>query len=269
MKPLTIRLAVVDLAGTTVDFGSCAPAGVFVDLFRRHGITASMEEARQPMGLQKREHIQTMVSMPGIAAQWQAKHRRTCTSEDIEGLYQEFIPLQIESLPKYSDLIPGTMQALAEFRKRGIPVAATTGYNQEMMRIVLENAAPQGFVPDAAVCADHVSSGRPAPWMIFAGMERLNVYPPASVINVGDTLADVSSGRNAGVWSIGVAATGNMAGANLAEWQAVLPAEQQARLSRAREQMLANGAHYVVNGISDCPDLVDKINARLATGERP
>ncbi len=269
MKPLTLKLAVVDLAGTTVDFGSCAPAGVFVELFRRHSIQATPEEARGPMGLQKREHIQTMAAMPRIAAQWQAKHGSACTSQDIDNLYKEFIPLQVESLPRFSDLIPGTLEAVAQLRQRGLPVAATTGYNLEMMNIVLSNAARQGFTPDAAVCADHVTAGRPAPWMIFSAMERLNVYPPASVINVGDTLADVSSGRNAGTWSVGVAATGNMLGANYSEWQAMPAGERETRLASAREKMLASGAHYVVNGISDCLELVDKINSRLQAGERP
>jgi phosphonoacetaldehyde hydrolase len=269
MDSLALKMVVVDLAGTTVDYGSCAPAGVFVDLFRRHGIKARMEDARAPMGLQKREHILTMASLPGIASQWQAVNGRACTSQDIDLLYKEFILLQVESLPNYSDLIPGTLQAVTEFHKRKLKVAATTGYNQEMMEIVLKNSAARGFVPDFAVCADDVSVGRPAPWMIYATMEKAGVYPPACVLNVGDTLADVSSGRNAGVWSVGVAATGNMAAANYHEWQTLPEFEKEQRLAAAREKMLANGAHYVVSGISDCVALIDEINARLAAGERP
>jgi phosphonoacetaldehyde hydrolase len=44
-----ISLVVCDLAGTTVDYGSCAPLAAFIELFARHGVTASEEEARMPM----------------------------------------------------------------------------------------------------------------------------------------------------------------------------------------------------------------------------
>ena len=52
-----IKLVVADMAGTIVDYGSCAPAGVFVELFKRHKIDVTYQQAREPMGLQKRDHI--------------------------------------------------------------------------------------------------------------------------------------------------------------------------------------------------------------------
>ena len=40
-----IRAVVFDWAGTVVDYGSRAPARAFVELFRRHGIALTMEQA--------------------------------------------------------------------------------------------------------------------------------------------------------------------------------------------------------------------------------
>ena len=57
-----IRLVVADLAGTTIDFGSSAPAGVFVALFARHGVTVTDAEARGPMGTAKRDHIAALAA---------------------------------------------------------------------------------------------------------------------------------------------------------------------------------------------------------------
>ena len=48
--------------------------------------------------------------------------------------------------------------------------------------------------------------------MIYRLMEELNVCPPGAVVKVGDTIADIESGLNAGVWSVGVTQTGNMLG---------------------------------------------------------
>ena len=69
-----IQLVVTDLAGTTVDYGSRAPAGAFVELFRRHGIEITDAEARDPMGLQKRDHIAAITRMPRVAEAWLRDH---------------------------------------------------------------------------------------------------------------------------------------------------------------------------------------------------
>ena len=66
--PTSIRLVVADLAGTTIDFGSSAPAGVFVDLFARHGVAITGAEARGPMGTAKRDHIAAVAALPAATA---------------------------------------------------------------------------------------------------------------------------------------------------------------------------------------------------------
>jgi len=267
-KPI-VKLVVADLAGTTVDYGSCAPAGAFVELFRRHGLDITQAEARGPMGLQKREHIVELTRVPRIAAAWKSKHGSAPDEKKIDAMYAEFIPLQVRILPDFGGVIPGVLPALAELRARGIKIAATTGYNREMMQVVLKSAAPQGFVPDAAWCAEDVPAGRPAPWMVFRSMESLGVYPPHAVVNFGDTLPDVESGKNAGVWSIGVTRSGNMLGLTEAETNALPAAEMKSRLAAADKAMRAAGAHYAVDSFADGLACFAEIEARIARGERP
>jgi len=256
MAAPAIRLVASDLAGTTIDFGSSAPAGVFVDLFRRHGLAVTDAEARGPMGTAKRDHIAALAALPRVAAEWRSAHGRDVGEADVDALYAEFIPLQLESLPAFDDLIPGTLEAVAALRRSGIKVAVTTGYNTAMTDVVLAGARRQGFVPDAVVCASDVAAGRPAPWMIFRAMEATGVWPPAAVVAVGDTIADVEAARNAGVWAVGVTATGNMLGLSRAAHDALAPADRAARLAKARDAMLAAGAHAVIEGIGDLPALL-------------
>lgn len=256
MPAPAIRLVASDLAGTTIDFGSSAPAGVFVDLFRRHGLAVTDAEARGPMGTAKRDHIAALAALPRVAAEWRQAHGRDVGEADIDALYAEFIPLQLESLPAFDDLIPGTLEAVAALRRSGIKVAVTTGYNTAMTDVVLAGARRQGFVPDAVVCASDVAAGRPAPWMIFRAMEQTGVWPPAAVVAVGDTIADVEAARNAGVWAVGVTATGNMLGLSRPAHDALAPADRAARLAKARDAMLAAGAHAVIEGIGDLPALL-------------
>ncbi len=251
-----IKAVISDLAGTTVDFGSCAPAGAFVELFARHNIQATAAEARGPMGIHKRDHIRTMLDMPTLSKQWIGVHGKAWTERDLDDLYEEFIPMTLEALPRYSRVIPGIVEAVGKLRAQGVKIGVSTGYNNEMLRIVLEKAAEGGFVPDAAICAADVPKGRPAPWMIFRLMEVLDVYPPTAVIKIGDTIADIEDGRNAGVWTVGVTRTGNLVGLTEAELNALAPDEQARRIAAAREQLLAAGAHCVVDSFADLPDRI-------------
>lgn len=269
MPTSSIKLVVADLAGTTVDYGSCAPAGAFVELFHRHGIDISQEEARGPMGLQKREHIVELTRVPRIAKAWIAKYGSVPDETNIDEMYAEFIPLQVKILPDFGDLIPGVLPTLKALRQRGIKIAATTGYNREMLEVVLKCAAPQGFVPDTAWCAEDVPAGRPAPWMIYRSMESLGTFPPAAVVNFGDTLPDVASGKNAGVWSIGVTRSGNMLGLTESEAIALPADEMKRRIAAAEKSMRGAGAHYVVDSFAEGLTYIPDIEVRLARGERP
>ena len=70
-----LQAVVFDWAGTIIDFGSCAPMGAFVELFRKFDIELSIDDARGPMGMAKWDHIQALGRLPHVAAQWQARHR--------------------------------------------------------------------------------------------------------------------------------------------------------------------------------------------------
>lgn len=52
-----VKACILDWSGTTVDKYVLAPAVVFVDVFKKHGVPITMKEARQPMGLRKDLHI--------------------------------------------------------------------------------------------------------------------------------------------------------------------------------------------------------------------
>ena len=254
-----IRLVVSDLAGTTVDFGSSAPAGVFVSLFERHGVTVSDAEARGPMGTAKRDHIAALAALPNVATTWRERHDGPFTEADLDRLYAEFIPLQLEVLPDFGELVPGTAAAAAAVRAMGVKLAVTTGYDTAMMRIVLDGAARQGFVPDAAICASDVAAGRPAPWMIYRAMEACGVWPARAVVAVGDTIADIEAAVNAGVWAVGVTATGNMLGLSQAAHDALSPAERAERLAVAAERMRAAGADAVIESVAELPTLLPRL----------
>jgi len=241
-----VGLVIFDWAGTTVDHGCLAPAAAFVQGFQSHGVSITMAEARGPMGMEKRDHIAALAAIERVAEAWRAVHGRAIGDDDIDDLYHAFVPLLSETLREYGAVIDGVPEAVRLLRERGIKIGASTGYFQEAADIVAETAAEQGYAPDASLSASAVPAGRPAPWMIYRLMERLQVYPLRRVVNVGDTVVDMETSVNAGVWAIGVSRTGNLCGMSEAECARLNDEERDDLVAAARRSLLAAGAHYVV-----------------------
>ena len=264
-----LKGVILDWAGTTMDYGCYAPAVVFVKIYKEFGVEITMEQAREPMGAHKRVHILKISQIDAVRKKWTEVHGSPPTEDDVDRMFEKFVPAQLAVLTDYADLIPGCVEACEEFRKRGLKIGSTSGYMTEMMDLLAGEATARGYTPDSTVCAAQVPAGRPAPWMCLRNAEHLGIYPMEAIVKVGDTVPDVDEGLNAGMWTVGLAVTGNEFGLNEAEIAALEPEVCERRRERAYTRLAQAGAHYVVDGIADVPPLVDEINARLARGERP
>jgi phosphonoacetaldehyde hydrolase len=258
-----LKALVLDWAGTTVDFGSLAPARTLEKVFARAGIEITEAEARRDMGLPKRDHIGRILSVPRVREAWQSLRGHPPRPADVEDMYQAFVPLQFSCLAEYSTLIPGVVEAVQRFRARGLKIGSTTGYTREMLDVLLEKSERAGYKPDCSLVPADAGAGRPYPFMMYKIAARLQVYPLAAMAKVGDTPADVEEGLNAGAWSIGVAGTGNGIGLSCEEFRALPEAERCSRLSHARRELERAGAHYVVDTLTDLDAVLDDIDARL------
>jgi phosphonoacetaldehyde hydrolase len=265
----TLQAVVFDWAGTIIDHGSRAPVEAFREIFRRQGVPISVEEARGPMGMEKRAHISALVAMPRIAQSWQQVLGREATETDVDNMYREFLPVQRELLPQHADVIPGALESLAHCRQGGLRIGSSSGYAAPLMDELVPLARARGLHLDAVVSASEVPAGRPAPWMIFRNMELLNVYPPAAVVIVDDTTVGVEAGRNAGTWSVGVVETGNLFGLTRMELERLDSFERENRRATGRRSMLEAGAHYAIDSLVELPQVLEQIAQRLARGGCP
>ncbi len=264
-----IQAVLLDWAGTTMDYGCMAPAVVFVEVFKRQGVPITMDEARAPMGAHKRVHIQKISQLDSVRRRWQEAHGRPPAEADVDRMFADFVPLQLACLSDYSRLVPGTLEVVRAMRARAIKIGSTTGYLREMMEINLRDAKQQGYEPDSTVCASDVPAGRPYPYMCLQNVINLQVSPVEACVKVDDTVPGVEEGLNAGMWTIGLAMSGNEIGLPLAEVQALDPEERERRRQRAYARMTQCGAHYVVDSIADIVPCLDAIEERLARGDRP
>jgi phosphonoacetaldehyde hydrolase len=88
-------------------------------------------------------------------------------------------------------------------------------------------------------------------------------------VKIGDTPSDIEEGLNAGMWTIGITATGNEAGLSLADWEN-LSAEQQCSLEReASRRLVEAGAHFTARSVADCGPALEQIERRIAAGGKP
>ena len=105
--------------------------------------------------------------------------------------------------------------------------------------------------------------------MCIQNAVNLQIFPMQAFVKIGDTLPDIEEGLNAGMWTVGLAKTGNEIGLQEADLKKLSTDDYKARLDRAYKRVYQTGAHYVADDLADCPKLLAEINARLLRGEQP
>ena len=151
----------------------------------------------------------------------------------------------------------GFRQTAAVLRETGLKIGSTTGYTDSMMHIVVPKAAQLGYAPDFWISPDGVGGkGRPYPYMIFENLKALEVSSVKNAVKVGDTVSDIQEGVSAGVWSVGVVEGSSVLGLSQVEYEALTPEARRAACRRAEETFRAAGAHFVLNNLSQLPELL-------------
>ena len=106
------------------------------------------------MGLGKWQHIEALGKLPAVDARWRQKLGRSMTHQDIDALYQAFMPLQIAKVIDFADPIEGVPQVIAGLREQGIKIGSCSGYPRAVMEVLVPAAAQRGYAPDYWVATD-------------------------------------------------------------------------------------------------------------------
>ncbi|MCL2456714.1 MAG: phosphonoacetaldehyde hydrolase [Defluviitaleaceae bacterium] len=256
---MKIKAVILDWAGTTVDYGCFAPVNAFVKAFESYEITPTMDETRAPMGMEKRAHVAKMLEGERLSALWLEKYENAPSGEDIDAIYNKFEPNLFSTLEDYTTPLPGAVEAVKKIREMGIKIGSTTGYTKKMMDIVIPSAKSKGYEPDLVVCPEDVGSGRPNPYMIWHNLQRLGVGDIRTVVKIGDTVADMEEGVNAGCICVGVLKGSSLLGLNEEEINSMEKTKLDALLKKTEAEYFSAGANYVISEISDLPALLKEI----------
>lgn len=259
---------IFDWAGTVIDYGCYAPLYAFKTLFESKGINLTNEEINLNMGIPKDLHIIKILEIPRVKNQFYDKFGKNPDEEIYKTYHVEFEEILIKNLKNHCDEIPNAFSTIKNLKNLGIKIGSCSGYSRKLLNVCVEEVKNH-YSPDFVIASDEVPRGRPYSYMIFANATKLEINHMAQIVKVGDTVSDMIEGRNAGVWTVGVLTGSNIIGYEKGKWENLKDFEKANIKLECKESLLNSGADYVIDSISDLPELINEINSRLLKGDHP
>ena len=259
-----IQAVILDWGGTVLDHGCCGAVASMRRTLGEFGVEPTEGDLRRKMGLAKLEQLYGLFESERVREAWVAHHGEAIDEAGLLRLRERYTEIELET--RQRALLPGVMPLHEFLRQLGVTVAMSTSQDRPVMEQMMRLACVQGFQPAASVCPEDTGVGRPAPYMCYQLATRLRLHPLGACVKVGDTVADMEEGRSAGMWTVGVAETGNEVGLDLTQLSALPPTERNLRVANARTRLKSAGAHFVVDTLPDCLPVLERIQQQLLRG---
>lgn len=255
-----IEAEILDWSGTLVDYGCMAAEENYREIFEEFGITLSTNEIRSKMGIEKTDHIRSILESERISKLWLKNTGMEPNEGDVRELNRRFEAKIFEKVKKYSEPKEYVNKTLDILRESGIRIGSTTSYSSEVMKFLTEIAAKRGIIVDCWINSEQVKGqGRPNPFMIFKNMEKMGVGSVRNVIKVGDTLNDIKEGINAGVTTVGIIDGSSEMGLSLSEFESLNDNDKNIARKKVYNKFKNAGADYIINNFSTLPYIVAQI----------
>jgi phosphoglycolate phosphatase len=194
MRSVTIRLACLDMAGTTVtDEGvverSFVEAMVDVAGVDEGELGGVLDIVRRTMGQSKIDVFRRLLPDEATAV---------AANTAFERAYERAVARREVTA------VPGAERVMRTLRRAGVQVCLITGFAPST-REALIDALSWRLLVDLALSPADVGRGRPEPDLVLAAAERLGV-PVGEIAVFGDTVSDLLCGSRAGAAVVGAVA---------------------------------------------------------------
>jgi HAD superfamily hydrolase (TIGR01509 family) len=137
-----------------------------------------------------------------------------------------------------TSLLPGAAQALKDLKKMKLKMGLCTTSSEKAANYILQRFKIGDFFK-IIVSRDNVKYVKPHTEQFELALKTLNVCPPATVI-VGDSNVDMQSAKELKAIAVGLP-TG----------------------ISTMEQLMNNGANYIITSLTDLPVLIKEINKEI------
>lgn len=198
MSDIPIRLAVLDMAGTTV-----ADGGLVLKAFETAATAGGIEEVGPERDRARQYVIDTMgqskiaVFRHLLGDEDRAQHANRTFEDAYDGLIGD----------GHARPINGAVEAISKLRKAGVKVALTTGFSASTKEKLLA-ALGWADIADLTLAPSEAGRGRPYPDLVLTSVLRLEVNDVREVAVLGDTSSDVLAGHRAGAQIVAGTLTG-------------------------------------------------------------
>lgn len=194
----TIRLAVLDMAGTTV-----ADDGLVVRAFDEAATAVGLPESGPERDDARRYVLDTMGQSKIVVfrALFGSDERARIANDAFERAYERFVDAG-DVAP-----IPGAERTITQLREAGVKVALTTGFSRSTQDRLLDALGWRDLADIALTPAD-AGRGRPYPDMILTALLRTGTDDVRETAVVGDTAGDMLSGLRSGASVVAGTRTG-------------------------------------------------------------
>lgn len=198
-----IKMVMFDLSGTTV----YDDTGVRDCLYKaavEYQLNTTPDEILLHMGTNKIRLYQFLIARSqGRKIDFRdfEKFESPETLELATNVFHRYEEIMINHYRNEVKEVPGAADTFRWCHAHGIKVATDTGFHKDVTMAIMEGLGwlRDGLV-DISVDVQDIPGerGRPAPFMIFHAMEKLDIQSVREVLKIGDTPADMLEGTNAG-----------------------------------------------------------------------
>jgi phosphonatase-like hydrolase len=190
---MAIKAVLFDFIGTTiVEKENNTIHNCFEMAFRQHGVSLEGKDLQRSRGKNKKEIVHEILKFRGREDEPLEERIYSAFKKNLEKASQNFA------------LNDGVTELFHFLRKKQIKIGLGTALPGDQFQNIYEHIPWKGDWFDYIGTGSQVVRTRPHPDMIFAMMSSQKITQKTSVIKVGDTVADIEEGKNAGVLTAGI-----------------------------------------------------------------
>lgn len=195
-----IRLAVLDMAGTTVRDGDVVQAS-FVEALSSMGFDPDGDELRAHL-----EFVRATMGQSKITVFRSVFGGDEARARDANERFERVFDAAVSG--GAVEPLPGAEAAFVALRARGVRICLTTGFSSATRELLVDVFGWRDLVDLSLSPGDGVR-GRPYPDLILTALMRLEVDAVQEVAVVGDTTSDLVAGTAAGASVVAGVLTGS------------------------------------------------------------
>jgi len=183
------RLAVLDMAGTTINDNGLVQQAAINSMFNILSVSVTKRDADLVMGIPKNIAFETLCNNAEISAdEYTINQLVKYFNDELNSLY---------SNSENISLMPFAMELFQAMHNSNTRIYLNTGFERSVATTIVKTLNLETVI-DGYIGSDEVEKGRPNPDMIFKAMERANITNALEVMKVGDTVSDLYEGYSAG-----------------------------------------------------------------------